>query len=192
MSTATTQATKTEPRRLVDVDPSAVERWLTDGDTVLVDVREDFEHAEERIDGAEAMPLSKFDPKTVREWVGGKRVVFHCRSGKRSADAAQRFATIEPGGEPMFHMAGGIEAWKAEGRPTVKPAGRARLPIMRQVQIVAGSLVLVGVLLGVLVSPWFLILSGFVGAGLVFAGASGWCGMAMLLGRMPWNRASKK
>ena len=61
---------------------------------------------------------------------------------------------------------------------------------MRQVQITAGSLVLIGLLAGVLASPWALILSGFVGAGLVFAGASGWCGMAVLLARMPWNRVT--
>jgi hypothetical protein len=59
---------------------------------------------------------------------------------------------------------------------------------MRQVQITAGSLVALGTALGWFVSPWFLILSGFVGCGLMFAGLSGWCGMAMMLGRMPWNR----
>jgi hypothetical protein len=62
------------------------------------------------------------------------------------------------------------------------------MPIMRQVQMIAGSLVLVGVVAGVLATPWALALSAFVGGGLLFAGASGWCGMAKLLGRMPWNR----
>ena len=62
---------------------------------------------------------------------------------------------------------------------------------MRQVQIVAGSLVLLGVVLGTTVSPLFLLLSGFVGAGLVFAGLSGWCGMAQLLALAPWNRVGR-
>ena len=62
---------------------------------------------------------------------------------------------------------------------------------MRQVQIVAGSLVALGVALGVLVSPWMLILPAFVGCGLVFAGVSGWCGMARLLAVMPWNSTPK-
>ncbi len=69
--------------------------------------------------------------------------------------------------------------------------GAPRLPVMRQVQIAAGSLVVLGVALGVLASPWFLILPAFVGCGLVFAGATGWCGMARLLGAMPWNRPAK-
>jgi hypothetical protein len=60
--------------------------------------------------------------------------------------------------------------------------------MQRQVQIVAGSLVLAGLLLALLISPWFAAVSAFIGAGLVFAGASGWCGMAHLLGAMPWNR----
>jgi len=64
------------------------------------------------------------------------------------------------------------------------------LDVMRQVQVTAGSLVLIGVLLGAFLNPWFLILSGFVGSGLMFAGLSGWCGMAKLLGNMPWNKRS--
>jgi hypothetical protein len=65
----------------------------------------------------------------------------------------------------------------------------APLPIMRQVQIAAGSLVLLGVVLAVLVSPWFMALSAFVGAGLIVAGVTGFCGMANLLLHMPWNRS---
>src|SRR5690606_5318800 len=62
------------------------------------------------------------------------------------------------------------------------------LELQRQVMIAAGSLVLLGVLLGYALSPWLFLLSGFVGAGLIFAGISGFCGMALLLQRMPWNR----
>ncbi|TVQ62853.1 MAG: DUF2892 domain-containing protein [Phycisphaerales bacterium] len=168
------------------VEASVVAGWLAAGKAALIDVREDFEHAEERIEGATSMPLSSLDASAVREMGAGGRVVFHCRSGKRSAQAAERFAAT---GEHALHMLGGIEAWKSAGLATVKPGGRRRVSIMRQVQIVAGSLVVLGVVLGVLVSGWFLAIAGFVGAGLVFAGASGWCGMAVLLGRMPWNKA---
>jgi rhodanese-related sulfurtransferase len=183
MSTATTPGKTTE---LIDVTPDLLEQWTRQGDTVIVDVREDFEHAEERIDGAELMPLSKFDAAALRAKHGGHKVVFQCRSGRRSADAAGRYAAAD---EKVFHLAGGIEAWKASGRPVIKPKKANRIPVMRQVQIVAGSLVAVGVALGAFVHPAFLALPGFVGCGLVFAGISGWCGMAMLLGRMPWNRA---
>ena len=65
------------------------------------------------------------------------------------------------------------------------------IEIMRQVQIVAGSLVLIGVILGYFVTPAFYALPAFVGAGLLFAGISGFCGMAKLLAIMPWNRPRK-
>lgn len=171
---------------IVDVAPQLVSTWLASGQAVLVDVREDFEHAAERIGGAQHCPLSLFDPEELRRRYDGRRVVFHCRTGKRSADAARRF---RDGDEPAFHLAGGIEAWKATGLSTERLALGPRIDVMRQTQIVIGTLVLTGVLLGAFVSPWFLILSGFMGAGLVFAGASGTCGMALMLAKLPWNRS---
>ena len=82
---------------------------------------------------------------------------------------------------------GGLEAWKRAGLPVIEDRS-APLPLMRQVQIVAGSLVLLGVVLGFLLGPAWFGLAGFVGAGLVFAGVTGFCGMARLLARLPWNR----
>jgi rhodanese-related sulfurtransferase len=173
------------PPEIVDVTPELLESWLKTGDTVLIDVREDFEHAAERIDGAHHAALSDFDPDALRKVHGSQRVVFHCRSGGRSAQAAARFRA---GDEPVFHLAGGLAGWKISGRQTSRNTSAPRIDVMRQVQMTSGSLVLIGVLLGAFVSPWFLVLSGFVGSGLIFAGASGWCGMGKLLGRMPWNR----
>ena len=172
---------------VVDITPAMLSQWLADGQAVLIDVREDFEHAAEHIRGARHSPLSKFDPQSLRSAHAGRRLVFYCRSGKRAADAVRRYCAA--GGE-AFCLAGGIEGWKAAGQTTVRPAGAPRIDVMRQVQMTAGALVLLGVVLGVWVWPWFLALSAFLGAGLVFAGASGWCGMAMLLARMPWNRAA--
>lgn len=170
---------------LTNVTPNTLESWLQSGSAVLIDVREDFEHAEERIDGAVLHPLSKFDPDTIRKQHNAARVVFQCRSGKRSAEAAQRYARTD---EASFHLAGGIEEWKTSGHTVINPSRPSRIPIMRQVQITAGLLVAISVTLGVTVSPWFLAVAGFVGCGLVFAGVSGWCGMAKLLAAMPWNR----
>lgn len=173
---------------VTDVSPNQLGQWLDQGDTLLVDVREGFEHAEESIAGSELHPLSKFDPDRVRELASDRRVVFHCKSGVRSKDAAGRFARAATTDGTVFHLAGGIEAWKAAGRPCERSASAPRIGVMRQVQITAGFLVTLGVVLGLTLSPWFLALSAFVGCGLMFAGLSGWCGMAMLLGRMPWNR----
>ncbi len=171
--------------KTTDVAPDLLATWMAAGDTMVVDVREDYEHAEERIDGAVLRPLSSFDADAVRREAGSRRVVFHCRSGKRSLDAAARYRHDDA---PTFHLAGGIEGWKAAGQPVIRPATGPKLPIMRQVQITAGALVVIGVGLGLTTSPWFFGLSGFVGCGLMFAGLSGWCGMAKLLAVMPWNK----
>jgi rhodanese-related sulfurtransferase len=90
-----------------------------------------------------------------------------------------------------YILEGGIEGWKQAGLPVVVDESQP-IEINRQVMIAAGSLVLIGVLLGAFVSSGFYVLSGLIGAGLVFAGVSGFCGMAKLLALMPWNRVALK
>jgi len=174
---------------IVDLTPELLEQWIGENSAVLIDVREDFEHAAERIGAARSVPLSRLDPRALRTAYGTQRIVFHCRTGKRSTEAAKRY---RDGSEPVFQLAGGLENWKASGRDTKRSATAPRLDVMRQVQIISGTLVLAGVLLGAFASPWFLVLSGFVGGGLILAGASGWCGMARLMAQMPWNRRHAK
>jgi rhodanese-related sulfurtransferase len=173
------------PAGIETASPAEVRALLERGEAVLVDVREPFEHRAERIEGAICEPLGELDARGLRASRPGTDFIFHCRSGGRSARAAGRFAAET--GAPARHMEGGILAWKAAGLPTHR-ATRAPIDVMRQVQVTAGSLVVIGVALGVLVNAWFLALSAFVGAGLIFAGTSGWCGMAKMLGVMPWNR----
>ena len=175
---ATTQAA------VKTVDPKTLERWLASGDAVLVDVREPGMHAAERIAAARSIPLGSLDAARLP---GGpsERVVFQCEIGGMSATATRR--AMDAGRTEVYNLAGGISAWKDAGLPVERSAG-APLPIIRQVQIVAGSLVVLGTLLGATVSPWFLLLSGLVGAGLVFAGVTGICGMAAFLMKLPHNR----
>ena len=94
---------------------------------------------------------------------------------------------LSKGFKDAYYLEGGLDAWKRAGLP-VHANKKTPLELMRQVQITAGSLVLVGVLLGAFVHPAFFALSGAIGAGLVFAGASGWCGLAQVLRLAPWNR----
>jgi len=170
-----------------------VHDWLQRSQVVLVDVREPFEHASEYIEGARHVPLGEVDPIELTSSHHGERLVFYCRSGARSGKALERCeAELKEAGIEAFHLKGGIEAWKAAGKPTIRGAVAPRLDIMRQVQIAAGSLVAFGVILAVVASPWFLVVPGFVGCGLVFAGVSGWCGMAKLLAAMPWNRVHSR
>jgi hypothetical protein len=116
--------------------------------------------------------------------------VFHCRSGARtSANAGSLGEAARTAGCEAYLLEGGLEAWKAAGLPTAQNR-KAPLELMRQVQIAAGGLALAGFALGAGIDPAFHLLSGFIGAGLVFAGVSGWCGMAKLLALMPWNKAA--
>jgi rhodanese-related sulfurtransferase len=159
---------------------------LIDQGAVLVDIREADEHARERVPGARNRPLSRL---TSLESSGAQTVIFHCRSGARTAANAPRLASAT--GCQAYILEGGLDAWKRAGLP-VETDTRQPIEIMRQVQITAGSLVLLGVVLGLWVSPAFFALSAFVGAGLVFAGVSGWCGMARMLAFMPWNRRATR
>src|SRR5690606_12606638 len=112
-------------------------------------------------------------------------VVFLCRSGMRTTGNAAKLAACCHG--ETYILEGGLDAWKAAGLPVEEDRGQP-LELMRQVQIAAGSLVLLGVVLGFAWRPALFGLSAFVGAGLIVAGATGWCGLARLLTTMPWNR----
>lgn len=156
-------------------------RALVEAGAVLIDIRGPDEHAREKIPGARNVPLDRLEGLP-----SDRPIVFHCRSGMRTAGNAAALRQAA-GDADCYLLAGGIDAWRAAGLPT--QADRSQpLEIMRQVQLAAGGLVLAGVLLGMLAAPAFYALSAFVGAGLIFAGATGWCGMAQLLRRMPWNR----
>ena len=152
---------------------------------VLVDIREADEHAREHIPGARHHALSRIDKDTPLRH-GDDVLVFYCRSGARTKSNAPKLAAAAPACE-AYILDGGIDAWKKAGLP-VKLDRSQPIDIMRQVQIAAGTLILIGAAFGFLVTPGFYALSAFVGAGLLFAGVSGFCGMAHLLGLMPWNR----
>jgi len=166
------------------IDAPTLKQKLDRGEAVLIDIRETDEHAREHILGARLAPLSAIDAHDFdREH--GKAAVFHCKSGVRTQTNAATL--LSKGFAEAYYLQGGIEAWKAAGLP-VHTNRKAPIEIMRQVLIVAGSIVLVGVALGFAVHPAFFGLSAFMGAGLVFAGSTGWCGLALLLKAMPWNR----
>ena len=152
---------------------------------VLIDIREADEHAREHIPGARHHALSRIDKAApVRQ--GDDVLVFHCRSGARTRGNAARLGAAAPACE-TYILEGGIDAWKKAGLPVALDRSQP-IDIMRQVQIAAGSLVLLGTALGYALTPAFYGLSAFVGAGLLFAGTTGFCGMAHLLALMPWNR----
>ena len=166
--------------------PQDVAERLRTGKAVLVDIRDPDEFARNHIAGARSMPLSGWEQAHLAI-DPAQDVIFTCRTGMRTGANCDRLAARVIG--DAFVLDGGVDGWASAGLPVVTDA-KAPMEIIRQVQITAGSLVLGGVLMGFAVSPVWFGLSGFVGAGLVFAGVSGSCAMASILQLVPWNRQS--
>ena len=156
--------------------------------TDLIDVRTPVEYATVHAEGAQLIPLDKLDPQAVmaaRNGSADEPLYVICKSGARAAKAVEKFRAA--GFDNVISVAGGTTAWADAGLPVVRGTSRI-ISLERQVRIGAGSLVVLSVLLGWLVHPALFGLAAFVGAGLVFAGVTDWCGMGLLLARMPWNQ----
>lgn len=177
----------TEIQQLSDV---TLKEWFASkklpDDIMIIDIREPSEYAREHIPNSQNIPAAEL-AKTDFSHDRHKSAIFHCRLGSRTKAAEADI--LRTGFKQIYCLPGGIEQWKKCGLP-VAIDRQAPIDIMRQVQIAVGLLVLLGVLLSYLVSPHFILLSAFVGAGMLFAGITGTCGMAKLLSCMPWNRYS--
>lgn len=153
----------------------------------LVDVRTPAEYREVHVQFARNVPLDELDPQSVMQSRGdaaAEPIYVVCHSGGRSKKACEKFHAA--GFENVVNVEGGTQACVQTGLPLTR--GKKAISLERQVRIVAGSLVLTGVALGWFVHPGFFGLSAFVGGGLVFAGITDFCGMGLLLAKMPWNR----
>ena len=157
----------------------------------LIDVRTPAEYGEMHADIAQLTPLTSLDPQAYmssRERNGDTPLYVICQTGGRSRKAVEQFHAH--GFTNVLSVEGGTEAWERAGLPVVRV--KKSISLERQVRIAAGLLVLLGALLGWFVHPYFVGLSAFVGAGLVFAGLTDTCGMGMLISRMPWNQRREK
>jgi rhodanese-related sulfurtransferase len=159
-------------------------------DVDLVDVRTPAEYREAHIEFARNAPLDHLDPQALMREMSGspsRPLYLICQSGNRARQACEKF--IKSGFSNAINVDGGILACEQAGFPMVR--GKKCISLERQVRIAAGSLVLLGALLSWLIHPAFVGLSAFIGAGLIFSGATDTCGMGLLLARMPWNRAGE-
>ena len=157
----------------------------------LIDVRTPAEYASVHVPQARLTPLDDLDCGAViasRQGAAHEPIYILCHSGVRAGKAVAKFA--EAGFAETVVVDGGTQAWVDAGLP-VERGARAVIPLDRQLQLTVGSLVVVGVLLSVLVNAHWIWLSGFVGAGLMMAGATGFCPMRILIARMPWNQDRK-
>lgn len=167
------------------VDAKTLRHWIDRHEAVLVDVREPAEHATQNIPGATLVPLTRVSASTLPPHAG-KKLVIHCRKGGRGGSACEKLLAENPALE-IYNLEGGIESWSAAGFAT-GTGGRKVLPVDRQVQLAIGLALLLANALGYLVNPAFYWLTAVFGAGLTFAGLTGFCGLALLMARMPWNR----
>lgn len=152
----------------------------------LIDVRTPVEHDEMHIAGSNLMPLDRLNPAAVRSAaIHAEHCVLVCHSGKRADQAYQKLCAS--GLDNLVILDGGVMAWESAGLP-LNRSEKKRLPLIRQVQLIIGLSALGGSILALTVDKNFALIPAVMGAGLALAGSTGWCGLAMVLSRMPWNK----
>lgn len=162
------------------------ERMRAGESVELIDVRTPVEFREVHAEPAKNVPLDRLNAAQLAAGRNGSSAPLYviCRSGTRGKQACEQFHAA--GYDNVVNVEGGTQAWDQAGLPVVR--GKKAVSLERQVRIAAGSLVLIGAVLGYFVNPYFIGLSAFVGAGLIFAGVTDTCGMGMMLAKMPWNQ----
>lgn len=175
---------------ITTISPQKLHDIVQSGQNVeLIDVRTPVEYREVHVGCARNVPLDQLDAAKIAAGrsQSSQPLYVICRSGSRGKQACEKF--LAAGYTNVVNVEGGTQAWDQAGLAVVR--GQKAISLERQVRIAAGSLVLIGSLLGYFAHPYWLGLSAFVGAGLVFAGVTDTCGMGMLLARMPWNQVPK-
>ena len=158
-------------------------------DLCILDVRTPAEVQAESLPHCLHIPLHELTPERLQNEMTksgktGSRVYLLCQAGRRAEMAADQLkGNIEA---DLCIIEGGMNAVKDSQIAVHKT--RNSMSLERQVRITAGGLVLVGAILGATVNAYFYVMSGFVGAGLMFAGITDTCMMGMLIARMPWNK----
>ena len=171
------------------VTPAELQQLAQGGSIDLLDVRTPGEFATAHVPGAVPVPLDTLDAaaflKARREQ--SKSIYVLCQTGGRARKAIEKFK--QAGFDGCVLVEGGTEAWMNAGLPVIRGSSKA-LPLMRQVQITVGVISATGAALALAVHPLFAILPLVTGCGLLFAGLTGTCGLALLLAKMPWNSAA--
>ena len=167
------------------ISPQQLSENLFNKDIKLIDVRTPAEYREVHVKFAENIPLDKLKPEQFAEYKNSDRTIyFICKSGSRGASACKKMRTS--GYNKVCNVDGGTDACIKAGVPLIN--GEKTISIERQVRMLAGSIVFISAVLTLTLHVHFVLIAAFIGAGLVFSGVTDTCGMAILLGKMPWNR----
>jgi rhodanese-related sulfurtransferase len=181
-------ATIAQPKSFIN--PRELHHLLAEGCAAeLLDVRTPGEFAAAHVPGAKLVPLDDLDPAAfVKQCSAADKPVYVlCQSGGRARKAIEKFR--QAGFENCVLVEGGTQAWMDAGLPVTRGANKT-LPLMRQVQITVGFVSALGAALALVINPWFAVIPLLAGCGLLFAGLTGFCGLALLLAKMPWNRVA--
>ncbi len=175
---------------MTTITPKQLHDLIQSGRAIeLIDVRTPVEFREVHVSVAQNVPLDQLDAAQIAASRSGCNEPLYviCKSGSRGKQACEKL--VAAGCSNIINVEGGTSACEQAGLPVVR--GKKCMSLERQVRIAAGALVLTGAVLGYFVQKEWIGLSAFVGAGLMFAGITDTCGMAMVLARMPWNQVPK-
>lgn len=168
--------------------PLEIQAMSQSQNVTLLDVRTPVEFAEKHIDGSQHIPLDQLEERSAQ--LNKKRsYVLVCASGKRAEKAYQLLSAAEL--PDLQILANGIQGWESAALPLIR-SEKKTLPLIQQVQLTVGVLLLAFSLLAYFVNPAFVFGATFLGVGLTLAGSTGWCGLGMLLSKMPWNRTEEQ
>ena len=167
------------------IDAKTAKKWLDKNEAIIIDVREPEEYATSHISGATLLPLATIDKDKLPE-TDKKKIIIHCQLGKRGGMACEKLLLSDPNLE-IYNLEGGIIAWQKAGFK-VERWTEDMVSVERQIPIIAGSVVLFGVVTGYLISSIFLLLAAAAGGALLYSGLEGTSRLENILKKMPWNQ----
>ena len=170
--------------KITSIDAKTAKEWLTNNAAIIVDVRDPEEYGASHIAGATLVPLASIKKDSLPDFTN-KKLIIHCQLGKRGGMACEKLLASDPNLE-IYNLEGGIVAWQKAGFK-VEASETFNLPLERQIQIIVGSGVLLGVIMGYLFHHIFFLVSACFGAGLLYSGISGNCELTNIIKKMPWN-----
>lgn len=167
------------------INAQTLHHWLKQQEAIVIDVREPAEHASSKLEGAVLLPLGTIHADALKPYQHQK-IVLQCQTGSRSFNACQQFQKLHPELK-LYTLEGGLNAWRVAGLPVLQ-GQRVIIPLDRQVQLTIGTLLLILAGLGFVHNPLWFLGTAFMGAGLMVAGITGFCGLARIMAKMPWNQ----
>ena len=165
-------------------------RMKSGEDIHLIDVRSSYEFNSGHVVNAQSIPLDSLSRESLlmhlekAEAGSEKPLYITCKAGFRAEQAAQRLAA--EGLENLVLIQGGTDAWEKAGLPVKRQS--QMISLERQVQITIGVLLVMKVIFGFAIHELFFVGAALIGAGLIVAGITRWCGIAEIFAKLPWNR----